>query len=63
MKVGDLVMLSKKAQNQHQNRHIGWSEFGFVCEETDSDLFYVQWFHRTNRTLHYRYELRRAKCK
>jgi len=63
MKVGDLVMLSKKAQNQHQNRHIAWDEIGFICRGSDDNLFYVRWFRRTSETLHYRYELKRAKCK
>ena len=62
MKVADLVRLSKKAQSQKQNRHIAWDDIGFVCREMDTDkLCYVKWFSRTNETLHYRYELRRAK--
>ena len=63
MKVADLVMLSKKAQGQNQNRHIAWDDVGIIFEETDSDLFYVKWFRRINKTLHYRYEVKRAKCK
>lgn len=64
MKVADLVMLSKKARGQKQNRHIAWNDIGFICREMDTDkLYYVKWFKRTNETLHYRYELRRAKCK
>ena len=62
MKPGDLVMLSKKAQKQPQNRHIAWDSIGFVCREMDADrLYYIKWFRRTNETLHYRYELKRAK--
>ena len=63
MKVADLVMLSKKAQSQHQNRHIAWDDIGFICRNIDTgdNLFYVKWFRRTNETMHYRYELRRAK--
>ena len=62
MKVADLVRLSKKAQNQKQNRHIAWDDIGFICRDMDGDnLFYVKWFRRTNETLHYRYELKRAK--
>ena len=64
MKVADLVRLSKKAQSQKQNRHIAWDDIGFVCREMDTDkLYYVKWFNRTSETLHYRYELKRAKCK
>ena len=64
MKVGDLVMLSKKAQSQRQNRHIAWDSIGFICRNIGSDnLFYVNWFRHVGETLHYRYELRRAKCK
>ena len=64
MKVADLVMLSKKAQSQSQNRHIAWDDIGFICRDIDSEnLFYVKWFRRTNETMHYRYELRFAKCK
>ena len=61
MQIGELVRLSKRAQDQHQNRHIMSNDLGFVCEKTNSDLFYVRWLHGTNRTLHYRYELRGAK--
>ena len=62
MKVADLVRLSKKAQSQRQNRHIAWDDIGFVCKEMSTDkLYYVKWFNRTNETLHYRYELKRAK--
>ena len=62
MKVADLVRLSKKAQSQKQNRLIAWDDIGFVCREMDTDkLYYVKWFSRTNETLHYRYELKRAK--
>jgi hypothetical protein len=61
MKIGDLVMLSKKARGQNQNRHIASNDVGLIFEETDSDLFFVKWFSRTNKTLHYRYELKRAK--
>tara|TARA_R110001583_G_scaffold126429_1_gene277958 strand:- start:186 stop:374 length:189 start_codon:yes stop_codon:yes gene_type:complete len=62
MKVADLVRLSKKAQRQRQNRHIAWDDIGFVCKEMSTDkLYYVKWFNRTNETLHYRYELKRAK--
>ena len=62
MKVADLVMLSKKAQGQSQNRHIAWDSIGFVWKDiSDEKLFYVKWFRHTNETLHYRYELRFAK--
>ena len=62
MKIGDMVMLSKKAQKQSQNRHIAWDSIGFVCREMDADrLFYVKWFRHISETLHYRYELKRAK--
>ena len=64
MKVADLVMLSKKARGQKQNRHIAWNDIGFIWREMDTDkLYYVKWFNRISETLHYRYELRRAKCK
>ena len=64
MKVGELVMLSKKARGQHQNRHIAWDSIGFIWKDiSDEKLFYVKWFRHTNETLHYRYELKRAKCK
>ena len=62
MKVADLVMLSKKAQKQRQNHFIGHGDIGFVCRDIDSEnLYYVKWFRRSNETLHYRYELKRAK--
>ena len=62
MKIGDIVMLSKKAQKQSQNRHIAWDSVGFVWKDiSDEKLFYVKWFRHTNETLHYRYELRIAK--
>jgi len=62
MKIGDMVMLSKKAQKQSQNRHIAWDSIGFVCREVDTDkLFYVKWFRHISETMHYRYELKRAK--
>ena len=62
MKIGDMVMLSKKAQKQSQNRHIAWDSVGFVWKDiSDEKLFYVKWFRHTNETLHYRYELRIAK--
>ncbi len=62
MKVGDLVMLSKKAQKQKQNNHIAWDSIGFVCREMSTDnLYYVRWFRHISETLHYRYELKRAK--
>ena len=62
MKVGDLVMLSKKAQKQKQNNHIAWDRVGFVCRDINSDnLFYVKWFRHVSETLHYRYELRFVK--
>tara|TARA_R110000824_G_scaffold331590_1_gene518249 strand:- start:230 stop:418 length:189 start_codon:yes stop_codon:yes gene_type:complete len=62
MKIGDMVMLSKKAQKQSQNRHIAWDSIGFVCREMDADrLFYVKWFRHISETMHYRYELRIAK--
>ena len=62
MKVADLVMLSKKARGQKQNRHIAWNDIGFICRDIDSEnLFYVKWFRRSNETMHYRYELRFAK--
>ena len=62
MKVGDLVRLSKKARGQRQNRHIAWDDLGFVYKEMDTDrLYYVKWFDHHPETLHYRYELRRAK--
>ena len=62
MKVADLVMLSKKAQKQTQNRHIAWDDVGFVCRDMCSEnLFYVKWFRRLGETMHYRYELKRAK--
>jgi hypothetical protein len=62
MKIGDMVMLSKTAQKQSQNRHIAWDSIGFVCREVDTDkLYYVKWFRHISETLHYRYELKRAK--
>jgi hypothetical protein len=62
MKVGDLVMLSKKARGQKQNNHLAWDSIGFICREMSADrLFYVKWFRYISETLHYRYELRKAK--
>ena len=61
MKLGDLVMLSKKAQKQHQNRHIAWDDVGFVTRNASDNLLYVKWFKRLGETMHYRYELKRAK--
>ena len=63
MKVGELVMLSKKAQSQKQNQFICNGDIGFICRDLDTgdNLFYVKWFRRSNETLHYRYELKRAK--
>ena len=61
MKTGDLVRISSRGFGQNQNRHIAWDDVGFIIGETDSDLFYVAWFNRINKTLHYRYELRFAK--
>ena len=62
MKVGDLVMLSKKARGQKQNYHLLWDDVGFVIKDMSRDnLFYVKWFAQDFETMHYRYELRFAK--
>ena len=61
MKVGDLVRISSRGFKQKQNQFIAWGDMGFIIGETDSDLFYVTWFSRISKTLHYRYELRFAK--
>ena len=61
MKIADLVMLSTAARKQQQNRHIAWDDVGFVIRNADDNLLYVKWFRRLGETLHYRYELKRAK--
>ncbi len=62
MKVGDLVMLSKRAQKQLQNEFICNSDIGFVYKDGGSDnLIHVKWFRSNNESTHYRYELRFAK--
>ena len=61
MKVGELVMLSAAGNKVKLNRFISPEAVGYINKDTDDNLYYVKWFDHHPETLHYRYELRRAK--